>query len=135
MARKNKPGAGRPKLVLDERQIRELASIQCTMGEIAAVMGCSVDTLDRNYAEIISRGRDEGKMSLRRAQWNKAVKDGNPAMLIWLGKFYLGQKEEINFTSSEPDVRALLEKWEVVAKRKSDFSKLEQSHHKEAMAT
>jgi hypothetical protein len=93
------------------------------MGEIAAVMKCSVDTLENRYSEVIKIGREEGKQSLRRAQWKKAL-EGNPAMLIWLGKFYLGQKEEINFTSSEPDVRALLEKWEVTAKKKSDFTHL-----------
>ena len=68
-------------------------------------------------------------MSLRRAQWNKAVKEGNPALLIWLGKFYLSQKEELSFSSSEPDVRALLEKWEVTAKKKADFSKLGRAEH------
>jgi hypothetical protein len=113
--------AGRPKKELDVDILRELANIQCTDTEIAAVMRCDVATL-KNFSEIIKEGRDEGKTSLRRAQFKKAL-EGNPAMLIWLGKFYLGQKEEINFTSSEPDVRALLEKWEVTAKKKSDFSK------------
>ena len=43
MAGKHKPGAGRPKKILDEEQIRELASIQCTLSEIAAVMRVSVE--------------------------------------------------------------------------------------------
>jgi hypothetical protein len=110
----------RPKLDLDEGQIFKLASIQCTMGEIAAVMKCSVDTLENRYSEVIKRGREDGKSSLRKAQFKKAL-EGNATMLIWLGKFYLGQKEEINFTSSEPDVRALLEKWEVTAKKKGSY--------------
>ena len=113
-------GAGRPKKELDAEQIRELASIQCTDSEIAAVMRVHVDTIRDNYSTIIKEGREDGKKSLRRAQFKKAL-EGNPAMLIWLGKFYLGQKEEINFTSSEPDVRALLEKWEVTAKKKGSY--------------
>jgi hypothetical protein len=113
----------RPKKDLDIEQIKELAHIQCTMTEIAAVMRCSVDTLERKYADVIKEGKENGKKSLRRAQFAKAL-EGNPAMLIWLGKFYLGQKEEINFTSSEPDVRALLERWEVTAKKKSDYSRI-----------
>ena len=120
----NKKGAGRPKKVLDEEQIRELAQIQCTDTEIAAVMRVSVDTIQRNYAVLVKEGREQGKKSLRRAQFQKAL-EGNPAMLIWLGKFYLSQKEEITLNAgSEPEVRALLERWEVTAKKKSDFSKI-----------
>lgn len=111
----------RPKIELDKRQIKELAKIQCTMTEVAAVMGCSVDTLERNYAEIIKIGRECGKESLRKAQWKKAVVEGHPSMLIWLGKFYLGQKEEFALTSSEPEVRQLLEKWDVTAKKKCNY--------------
>ena len=112
---------GRPKKELDVEQIRELATIQCTDVEIAAVMRVSVDSLKANYTDIIKEGREHGKSSLRRAQYKLAL-TGNAQMLIWLGRFYLGQKEEINFTSSEPDVRALLEKWEVSAKKKSEFA-------------
>lgn len=107
--------------LIDPEIVRELASIQCTMGEIAAVVRCSVDTLERNFAEIIKSGREVGKESLRRAQWKKAVQEGNPALLIWLGRFYLQQREEMTFNSTEPEVRALLEKWNVVATKKSSF--------------
>jgi len=110
----------RPKKELDEEQIRELASIQCTNAEIAAVMRCNVDTLHDRFSAIIKEAREAGHESLRRAQW-KCAMSGNASMLMFLGRFYLGQKEEINFTSSEPDVRALLEKWEVSAKKKSSF--------------
>ena len=113
--------AGRPKKELDERQIKELAALGCSMTEIAVVMGCHVDTIRDNYSTAIALGNESGKVSLRRAQMKLALA-GNAQMLIWLGRFRLGQKEEINFTSSEPDVRALLEKWEVSAKKKSEFA-------------
>ena len=116
----NKPGAGRPKKVLDERQIRELAALGCSMVEIGIVMGAHADTIRDNYSAAMSEGRENGKISLRRAQMKLAL-DGNAQMLIWLGRFYLNQREEINFTSSEPEVRALLEKWNVSATKKSDF--------------
>ena len=114
---------GRPRLELDERQIKELASMQCTLGEIAAVMGCSEDTLERGFAGVIRQGREIGRTALRRAQWNKAVKEGNPQLLVWLGRFYLSQKEEFSLSTSEPDVRALLSQWEISAKKKSVFDK------------
>lgn len=116
---KQKRKAGRPHKELDLEQIRELAMIQCTNGEIAAVMRCSVDTLHDNYYEIIKDAREAGKCSLRRAQWKKAVVDGNPALLIWLGKFILGQKDEMIIKSEEPAVRQLLEQWEKFAKSKA----------------
>jgi hypothetical protein len=102
---------GRKRLELDERQIHALAEIQCTMIEIASVMGCSVDTLERRFADVIKNGRESGKSSLRRMQFKKAM-EGNPTMLIWLGKHYLGQKEEVRLSTNEPEVRRLLAMWE-----------------------
>lgn len=102
---------GRPRLQLDEKQIREMAQIQCTVAEIAAVMGCSIDTINDRYSHIVKEGREQGKMSLRRAQFKKAL-EGNPAMLIFLGKHYLNQKDQIQLTTTEPEVRSLLKRWE-----------------------
>lgn len=82
----------RPRKEINEEQLRQLAAIQCTMKEMAAVMDCSVDTLERNFAELIKKGQDEGKSSLRRAQYKSAM-GGNATMLIWLGKQFLGQKD------------------------------------------
>jgi len=98
---------GRKRLELDERQIHSLAEIQCTMIEIASVMGCSVDTLERRFADTIKSGRELGKSSLRRMQFKKAM-EGNPTMLIWLGKHYLEQREEVRMSTNEPEVRRLL---------------------------
>lgn len=80
------------KVDLDFELIEKLASIHCTMEEIASICKCSVDTLERRCADIIKVAKDRGKSSLRRYQWEGAQK-GNPAMLIWLGKQLLGQKD------------------------------------------
>lgn len=84
--------AGRPRLQLDEALMERLAMIHCNNTEIAAAVGCSTDTLDRNYAELIAKGREKGRTTLRRMQFEAAQK-GNVVMLIWLGKQILGQKE------------------------------------------
>ena len=89
----DRPSAGRPKIKLDPLMIQNLASIFCTNREIAAMMSCSTDTLVRNYADHIKKGREQGKSSLRRRQWEKAM-EGNTTMLIWLGKQYLEQKDQ-----------------------------------------
>lgn len=118
---------------LDKKLIVELAHIQCTNSEIAAIVGCNIDTLHDRFSEVIAQAREAGHESLRRAQWKKAVHEGNPSLLMWLGRFYLKQREEMTFTSTEPEVRALLEKWEVVATKKS-FSQLRNEKSKaEAM--
>lgn len=82
----------RPRKVIDPAVVETLAKIHCTYDEIAAVVGCSTDTLKRRFADRIEKGREEGKASLRRMQFKKAL-DGNPTMLIWLGKQHLGQKD------------------------------------------
>lgn len=84
---------GRPQIKIDEKQVLALASMHCTMKEIAAVVGCSVDTLERRFADVIEKGRESGKASLRRTQYRLA--ENNAAMAIWLGKQWLGQSDRI----------------------------------------
>lgn len=84
----------RPRLEIDEDTVEKLASIMCTMEEMSHILGCSVDTLERRFADVINKGRNNGKMSLRRWQW-EACKKGNSALLIWMGKQHLGQKEKL----------------------------------------
>lgn len=90
---------GRPKLEIDPEVVRKLAMIHCTMIEIAAVVGCSVDTLEKRFADIIKDGKAQGKSSLRRLQWESAQK-GNTSMLIWLGKQLLGQRDQVQTDST-----------------------------------
>ena len=89
---KNPGGRGR-KIQLDTKIIENLASIHCTNREIAEVMGVSVDTLQRNFPQYLKKGKAQGKVKLRRAQWSAAEK-GNPTMLIWLGKQLLNQSDQ-----------------------------------------
>ena len=87
---------GRPRIVLtaeQSRQLDELARIGCTHEEIAGVMAISADTLVRRFAERIKAQRENGRSSLRHAQWQAAL-GGNPTMLIWLGKNELGQTDK-----------------------------------------
>ena len=74
--------------------IVKLAEIQCTQQEIAHVMGVSVDVIKKaENLDLIANGKSQGKVKLRRAQYRNAVDEGNPTMLIWLGKNTLGQSE------------------------------------------
>lgn len=108
MKHKTTPQGGRPRALeigdkRVHRQLRELAKLFTTRAEAAAVIGVSVATLDRfmvadvDAHEAWEQGRGEGRVSLRRAQWQAASK-GNPAMLIWLGKQVLTQTDRVEQT-------------------------------------
>ena len=79
--------------------VRNAASIGCTVEEIAAIVGIGRQTLydrldaDPALREALECGRDEGKATLRRWQW-QAAKKGDKTMLIWLGKQMLGQRDQ-----------------------------------------
>lgn len=85
---------------LDTDIILKLSMIMCSYEEIASVMDTSVDNLKKRYKDIIEKGRSEGKKSLRRAQYEKAVIDKDVRMLIFLGKQYLSQTETPNEAES-----------------------------------
>ena len=73
-----------------------LAKIGCSVGEIAAVTGCSPDTLQRRFAVVIKNGHEHRNCSLRRAQYDVAVNKKNATMLIWLGKQFLDQRDKLD---------------------------------------
>lgn len=91
----------RPLKEIDKRQFESLCAIQCTLDEMCAVFDCCTDTLEswckrtydgRNFSDVFREKRGIGRASLRRAQFELAKK--NATMGIWLGKQYLGQKDE-----------------------------------------
>ena len=83
----------RPKKDINYDMVEKLANIQCTQEEIASFLGLSVRTLQRDeeFCRIYKKGQENGKMSLRRIQFKLAEK--NTSMAIFLGKQYLGQKD------------------------------------------
>lgn len=110
---------GRPKKVLSAKDwdsVKYMCIIHCTGEEIAGVLGMDYDTLNRNckekydisISEYIKQNQTNGKMSLRRAQW-KAAENGNVTMQIWLGKQWLGQKEQSEVSISRNDDETIRE--------------------------
>ena len=85
---------GRPRKVIDWDEVERLSKIFCTYEEIEAVIGVSIKTL-KQYPEFLplyKKGREYGKMSLRRKQLHHA--DRSVPMAIFLGKVYLHQREQ-----------------------------------------
>ncbi len=93
----------RPLLDIDPEQVEQLAAIDCTMKEMAAVLNCSVDTLENRFSDVIAKGKEVGKMSLRRKMWNTAM-NGNVTMMIWLSKQRLNYKENLKQETVQTNV-------------------------------
>ena len=90
----------RPRAKIDRNQFEQLCGLQCTKEEICGFFGITDKTLDafckreyhESFSEVFHKRRGIGKISLRRRQWKLAEKNAN--MAIWLGKQYLGQRDE-----------------------------------------
>ena len=77
--------------------IMRLAAIGCTVREIEAVTDTDIETIEAHFSGALKKGREIGKATLRRFQWQNAA-NGNATMQIWLGKQMLNQadKAELN---------------------------------------
>jgi hypothetical protein len=101
---------GRPRKEINEDELRQLAAIQCTYAEMAAVFGCSKDTLENNFSAIVEEGRELGRKSLRRLQWEWAKKSYAMAMFLGRQKSWLCQKEE---ESDQGPIKLIIERSDV----------------------
>ena len=102
---KGDPKGGRPPFELsdeDYKKIIAMMRIQCTQQEICGVYSVTDKTLNialkahsgLGFSELFKKHQDEGRASLRRAQWKLATEKHNPTMLVWLGKQVLGQVDK-----------------------------------------
>jgi hypothetical protein len=102
MAQSGTGKRGRPKTEIDPVQLERLAQIHCTIDEAAAVLGCSKSTIIRYLKEPGNQerwdaGREKGRASLRRLQWQHANGTGASAvtMTVHLSKHWLGETEKV----------------------------------------
>lgn len=108
--------AGRPPIEIKQEDFEKLCGLQCPLEEIASWFKCSADTIERwckkiygmNFAEVYKKYSANGKISLRRYQFNLAKT--NASMAIWLGKQMLGQKEpkENELVAEDNDFKVVL---------------------------
>jgi hypothetical protein len=94
------PGTGgRPRAEIDLAVVKRAAALGCTNGELAVIAGVSPRAFsdhlrqDPDMRQALDEGRDVGRTTLRRLQWQLA-EAGHPTMLIWLGKQLLGQRDK-----------------------------------------
>lgn len=97
---------GRPRKEIDRIEFEKLCEMQCTEIEICGFFGICEDTLNswckrtykRTFSETYKVYSQDGKVSLRRMQFNLAKTSA--AMAIFLGKNMLGQSDEPNMAAS-----------------------------------
>lgn len=95
---------GRPKKNVNAEDVRKLAALQCTIEEIAAFVGLDKSNVSRRFAKELKEGREQGKTSLRKYQFDLAKKSA--AMAIFLGKNYLGQSDQKDVIIQEmPEIK------------------------------
>lgn len=124
----------RPRIEINQEHFESLCGIQCTLEEIASFFKCSEDTIERwckrelkmGFADAYKRYSVGGKISLRR--WQFKLAEHNVSMAIWLGKQYLGQRDqqELQVTRSDDETIKEMEKY-FDDKRASAGTSVEQS--------
>ncbi len=107
---------GRPKIEFDLKQVEGLGAIQATYDDMAAVLGCSRETIinrmedDEGFSTAYKKGAACGKVSLRRLQWNSARGEYNPGALLTDLKGLIKHAEKDKILVSE--LQTVITRWE-----------------------
>lgn len=118
----------RPRKEIDQKQFENLCGLQCTLEEICSWFDVTDKTLDSwckrtyhaSFSEVFKQKRGAGKISLRRSQWRLAEK--NATMAIFLGKQFLGQRDNMDITVGDSGALALDELEKMVKQDDSETS-------------
>lgn len=103
--------AGRSRIEFSEQQmliVEKYAAVAAPNDEIAAALDVSPSVVDERIAHdpefkaAIEKGRAKGRLSIRGKQFALAM-DGNPTMLIWVGKQMLGQSDKAQIQTGSID--------------------------------
>ena len=106
---------GRPRKKINWTRVAKLCARQWTQEEIASEFDICVDTLDnacqrdngKSFSEFFATKKLKGLGSLRSRQYAIA-ESGNPTMLIWLGKNWLGQSDRQESNRSKDRLEELM---------------------------
>lgn len=113
-------GNGRPQLEIDYELLERVCQFPHKLDDIAYLMGCSIDTLERRIKERYGQtlaGYCASRLSITKQrlygkQMELAMK-GNVQLLIWIGKQLLGQSDKtmidqnVNVTHAEREKQVL----------------------------
>lgn len=114
--RKSVRPPGRPQLPFNRKKFEEACKVQSTLNEIAAELGVDPKTVETRvkefygvrFVDVVKRLRQVGFVSLRRRQYQVAMK-GNVPMLKFLGQNWLRQRQRFEAVGPEEARRLLAE--------------------------
>lgn len=84
---------GRDKKVVPPDEVQKLAALGCSNRDIANFFGIEESNVSRHFAAFITKGREELKITLRRAMLDNACRNMNAAVQIFLAKNILGMQD------------------------------------------
>lgn len=98
----------RPKLNIDWNEVDKYLQAQCDGATIARMLGIDPETFYKRckadnkigFSKYSQQKKAQGKELLRAKQYAVAM-SGDKTMLVWLGKQYLGQKDQRHQTNEE----------------------------------
>ena len=111
---------GRPKTPINLEELKKLCRLNCTMPEISSYFDIPLRTLEDRYTNdmevrtAIDKGRNEGKLSLRRKQIQIMDETNNPTIAIWLGKQLLGQRDKHDVITEDKATNKLTEALDII---------------------
>lgn len=87
---------------ITRENLEALAKIQCNQAEFRAFFSCHGDTLDNRieeyygmtFKEFLDTYGGQGKISLRRRMFRKAIQEGDTKMMIHLSKNHLDMSDK-----------------------------------------
>lgn len=99
---------GRPRAEIDLKAVEKLAASGASNPTLADFFEVNESTIHRRKRDdeafklAVARGQARAKVNLQLAQYETAVKRGNPTMQIWLGKQMLQQRDVTAMEHSAP---------------------------------
>ncbi len=83
----------RPLKDIDAEQVRKLAKLGLSQGDIAEFFNCAQSTISERFRSDYAVGTSESKISVRRLMWKRA-RVGADSILLRLDDRYFGQTEK-----------------------------------------
>jgi len=112
---------GRPSKQRSEetaRQVEQLAQYGLPMKQISAVVGLAINTIYKYYSEELDKGAARANLNVAKRLYEKCVKDGDTAALIFWAKTRMRWKEDAPEDTSDQAAPAVKVKVEDAGRKR-----------------
>lgn len=95
MARPKNLKGGRPLIEINEKLLQTLTRLHLSDKVIAHCVGCSVDTLERRFADKMEIWRSESKGKIAEVLFDEAINKREPWALKTISQRHLGYADKV----------------------------------------